>query len=835
MHEKKSSEKNSQTAALERFPTEILVARGRSFEPFVKTFVQSGENISSLDLGTLVGVFEVNERSEDSAYIVNFLASVAKKEYFGNPRRGAVESFEAALHKVNLALAELVKHGNVAWLGSFHGVIGAFEKGGMHFSATGQGAILLLRNTSLTDISEGLASDEASAHPIKTFTEISSGRLLADDRIIFSSPELLRLFTQEDLLKNALRMDEGRFDQFLKTALVNELDMAGTIVMHIKEGSRTPKKAPEKKPEPVRATVIENVFSQSAFSKKPPEMETAETEARATDDPRNEYVDSKTGHIYVQGNDPVEPAAHPVIERASLFFQELGASFRASAGTQSKWFRRMKKQSAITVAEMAESLQASRDRMISALKRKATERKRLWNEKRAAQAAVEEAAVIAPPAPASTSALQEAARPIATPSVQQLTPVIPPVTAPISVPEEAEIPLFIREKLAAFYQKERSKKESGSTSADIEIRETEIMSSASISQKTVLIASSAYRSIQPIILSASSTAAKQTGRLIQNTGKAARKTAIALSALSPKRRLAIIGSSLALLGAAGAYVFFSSNDAAKQAATPEALPAETSETPAYADEKNARQIGDLAVVSHQNGILSVVALDDRTYTTSSESIQDISEGREYKIPSGGGKILLSAPMDDLRLVFLYTDQGRLFAWSPISRTFAENTLALPQGAEIRSIGTYLTYLYALDSANGQIYRFPRADGGFGAPTSWLRESLSMNERSRMAVSESIIASPDGTSIKSFFRGRMDKDFEAPTAPLFITDIASRPDASAAYVLDNISGRIVSWNKDGAIEAQYFGEQLKDARSIAWNGENNELLIATGSGIFSLKP
>ena len=161
MLEKKRPEKTKMATPLEKITTEIQVANGRATEPFIKVFNYSGENVAASALGTLVGVLEVAERSEDSAYIVNFLASVAKKEYFSNPRRGAIESLEAALHKINLALAELVKHGNIAWLGKLHGTLGILEKNNFHFSVTGEANILLLRNGTFSSISEGLASDES--------------------------------------------------------------------------------------------------------------------------------------------------------------------------------------------------------------------------------------------------------------------------------------------------------------------------------------------------------------------------------------------------------------------------------------------------------------------------------------------------------------------------------------------------------------------------------------------------------------------------------------------------------------------------------------------------
>lgn len=158
MAERKPPSKNTTAPVLERTVSDILVAENRSAEPFVKTFVLSGDNVTKMDLGTLVGVLEIEEKSEDSAYIVNFLASVAKKEYFSNPRRGPIESFEATLHKINVALTELVKHGNISWLGKLHGALGILEKNHFHFSVTGEGSILLFRGDSCMEISEGLAS-----------------------------------------------------------------------------------------------------------------------------------------------------------------------------------------------------------------------------------------------------------------------------------------------------------------------------------------------------------------------------------------------------------------------------------------------------------------------------------------------------------------------------------------------------------------------------------------------------------------------------------------------------------------------------------------------------
>ena len=240
---------------------DILVA-SHSHEPYIIAFRYSGDNVASQAHGTLIGFFEIDVHDEDSAYIVNFLASVAKKEYFANVRRGPVESFEAALHKVNVALSELVKHGNISWLGHLHGALGILVKTTLHFSVTGEGSIFLFRDKTFRSISEGLIDENAEPHPLKTFVEIASGELFPEDRALFLSPSVWRLFSPGDIERGASRFTPDVLERFLRTALVNELDSAAAILITCEEDDAP---APPLKKEGVKTkagnSAIKNAFS----------------------------------------------------------------------------------------------------------------------------------------------------------------------------------------------------------------------------------------------------------------------------------------------------------------------------------------------------------------------------------------------------------------------------------------------------------------------------------------------------------------------------------------------------------------------------------------------
>ena len=298
----KTSEKNKTTnKELEKKISPVLVINNSSLKPFVELFEYTPENIYQQSLGTLTGFFEVQEYGDNSAYIVNFLTSVLKKEYYANPKRSIEESFDASMHKVNLALSELAKHGNIEWLGKLNAAICVLEKNGTHFSVSGKARMFLWRTGSLTDISEGLASEESSQHPLKTFINVSSGRLEKNDKLLITSDDLFKIMTENELVKNLERLEKEKFVQFLKTACSNQLEMIASVVVDIQEEIPTESHAATHK----KNKATGNVFSKAAFENQ--NVTIAEKTAAASieeleeNSAASEYTDKKTGHIYVQG------------------------------------------------------------------------------------------------------------------------------------------------------------------------------------------------------------------------------------------------------------------------------------------------------------------------------------------------------------------------------------------------------------------------------------------------------------------------------------------------------------------------------------------------------
>ena len=307
---------------LEKKISPVLVVNNSALKPYVELFDYAPENIYQQPLGSLVGFFEVKEYSDDSAYVVNFLTAVLKKEYYINPKRPVTESLDSALHKVNMALSELAKHGNIEWLGKLNAAICVLEKNNAHFSVSGKAKIFLYRSGALTEISEDLASDSLEPHPLKTFVNVSSGRMEKNDRLLITSADIFHILSMLELKKNFQRFEGDKFVQFLKTALSNQMEMIASIVVGMVEAESPVVAKTTLKKKTARAA---NVFSEKTFAETTDSTMTIEESLSLMDtsEADAEYTDKKTGHIYVQG-EAQQPGDN---QKTSIFWEATKEKF----------------------------------------------------------------------------------------------------------------------------------------------------------------------------------------------------------------------------------------------------------------------------------------------------------------------------------------------------------------------------------------------------------------------------------------------------------------------------------------------------------------------------
>lgn len=153
----------------------------------------------------LFAVFEIGglshdvlkSRKKEYEKLAQLAASALKRTYESSPLPKSQDTFERALAAINNALSRLASNGKVTWYGKLNITVASLVKNELSFSATGNGTVHLLRDGNLTLISEGLA--ESVSRPLKIFSNFSSGRILAHDRVLLGTSQLLNYMSAERL------------------------------------------------------------------------------------------------------------------------------------------------------------------------------------------------------------------------------------------------------------------------------------------------------------------------------------------------------------------------------------------------------------------------------------------------------------------------------------------------------------------------------------------------------------------------------------------------------------------------------------------------------------
>jgi len=860
MPAKNTEKKLDSIKELQKSISPILVINNQALKPYIELFEYEPENIYQKPLGTLIGFFEIKEYSEQSAYVVNFLTSVLKKEYYANPRRSVTESFDSAMHKVNLALSEVAKHGNVEWIGKLHACICVIEKNSVHFTVAGNAKIFLNRKQVLTDISEGLSSQESEPHPLKTFVNVSSGRLEKNDKLIITSEDIFHILKLSDLQKNLQRLNKPQFVQFLKTALSNELEMIATIVTDFEEVKKScVVKTLVETEIPFQEEAI-NVFSEKAFPGKNTPAKSTEENFDLTEEnlPQPDYTDKKTGHIYIQGGAPpaeLNPAQH----FSEFITEKLSDGWHFTKNVTRRNFTLLKKnlQKQAEQAKAKVEIRKEQQAQARAEQAKLAEESKIEAESLAQLAKEKEAEALkieterlARVAEEKVAEELEIKKALVENQVHQPEPIIKQPQPAVEKKQIAEIinlkekltpaepelsidrPLTLDEKILKFQQQLKTQP----TTIPKPAVQPPIQLKATL-QKSATKMLSALQSLKKFkkpSLKLATGFTKQIKPAISNLLPHFANFKKLFQALTIKQKLITV-SALIIIFVAPIFIANWLNQ--PKPTTVATLPkTEISLAEKLAGEKNIK-FGSTTKQLFSNAQISNILLAGDSLIASSKTSLLVWKNQtqnEYALPANTGNIVTTTYMADLAMVLILTDQNKLISFTTSNAKFSENNITLPSNSPTKLIGTYLTYLYFLDPASNQIVRYPRAEGGFGERVNWLKEATSFTGTSDMTIDDSIYLVQNSQVIK-FFKGKKESlALENSNTPIQFDKIFTTIDLKSLYVLDTQNSRLVQYDKaSGTITAQFFNEALKTGLSLAVDEKNKTAYVVTKEGLISV--
>ncbi len=844
MPAKNTEKKLDSIKELQKNISPILVINNSSLKPYIELFEYTPENIYQKPLGNLIGFFEIKEYSEESAYVVNFLTSVLKKEYYTNPRRSVTESFDSALHKVNLALSEVAKHGNVEWIGKLHASICVIEKNSIHFTVAGNAKIFLNRKKILTDIGEGLSSDENEPHPLKTFINVSSGRLEKEDRLIITCEDIFHVIKLADLKKNLERLTKPQFVQFLKTALSNELEMIATIVTDFEEAKKIP--ATKKmaafnddfQQEPI------NAFSNKSFPERNlASLANVDSNQSQEELPPAEYTDKKTGHIYVQGGAPPEEISQ-LQHYWDLFAEKAADGWNFTKNNLSRNASLLQKRLAKKIQQVRAKAELQRQQFQIEKQRQLEKEQMFLQQQEAAEKL--QASVLEPE-----------------PEIQQQTEQSQPTHTPkkklveiINLKEQAR-PQAV-ENFSPMQEEDVENNRATEDKAEEELLELQLDQKTNFENqqhlalliekvkfflgrataKTIASLKSLKKIKQPLLSWFAATLQKTKARKLSFKDSKIVPHPAKLKKLYQKMTSQQkINVSLSLLIIFVVPIFIANWLNRPKPATIKDLPATPiSQVSKLATEKNISFNDEATNLLSKADLNNIFVTDSGLILTTNKTVIILKNGQQFEaaLPGNAGNITASTYMSSLSTLLLLTDQNKIISFTPNNSKFSENKIELANASASSLIGTYLTYLYVLDPASNQITRYPRADGGFGDKISWLKDNVTLDGTSDLTIDDSVYLVKNNQVLK-FSKGKQSTlTLESSGTPVRFDKIFTTIDLKSIYALDTQNSRLVQYDKaSGAITAQFYSDVLKDGISLAVDEKNKTAYVVTSSGLVSM--
>lgn len=183
--------------------------------------------------------------STDVSYIINLVASLAKREYYAKQDLAPKEAFSSALKKINGVIEEFFKNKNLKIN------VGIFAIAGenINISKLGKFKILMVRDGKTIDILNNIDLFSKEVVQEKEFSHVISGKIAANDKILAYYPD--HSFTaREKTIKDFLLKNDcdGFIDKIkaIKEKKGNFYCAAFYINLNkVKEPTRVPKLQPE--------------------------------------------------------------------------------------------------------------------------------------------------------------------------------------------------------------------------------------------------------------------------------------------------------------------------------------------------------------------------------------------------------------------------------------------------------------------------------------------------------------------------------------------------------------------------------------------------------------
>lgn len=188
-----------------------IVLRGKPEDGHVDVFSYNYEPGTANGLGGLFIVGHVQPATEDTSYMINLVASLAKREYYAKPDMAPKESFSKTLKKINEVLQDFFRNKDIKVN------VGIFAVAGenIFISRLGKFKIILGRDNQNVDILNNISLFNKEHIQEKEFSNIISGKIMPKDKIFAFYPGRSIVAREKNIKLDLLKLGSEDFAEKL--------------------------------------------------------------------------------------------------------------------------------------------------------------------------------------------------------------------------------------------------------------------------------------------------------------------------------------------------------------------------------------------------------------------------------------------------------------------------------------------------------------------------------------------------------------------------------------------------------------------------------------------
>ena len=190
-----------------------IILRGKPEDGHVDVFSYNYEGSNDTGLGSLFIVGHIQPASEDTSYMINLVASLAKREYYSKTDVAPKDAFSKTLKKINEVLQDFFRNQDLRVN------IGLFAVAGenIFISRLGKFKIILGRDNKDIDILNNINLFTKEHIQEKEFSNVISGKIMPQDKIFAFYPARSIVSREKNIKSLLLKLTASDFADELST------------------------------------------------------------------------------------------------------------------------------------------------------------------------------------------------------------------------------------------------------------------------------------------------------------------------------------------------------------------------------------------------------------------------------------------------------------------------------------------------------------------------------------------------------------------------------------------------------------------------------------------